>query len=72
MMAEQIFLLLKLASMLSHLEKSEPNKIFFFFFLGSEMASFFWIQFDDSSLSPQAKSEPVIQARPTKYSCSGF
>lgn len=31
MMAEQIFLLLKLASMLSHLEKSEPNKIFFFF-----------------------------------------
>ena len=32
MMAEQIFLLLKLASMLSHLEKSEPNKIFFFFF----------------------------------------
>lgn len=71
MMAEQIFLLLKLASMLSHLEKSEPNKIFFFFG-GLEMASFFWIQFDDSSLSPQAKSEPVIQARPIKCSCSGF
>ena len=33
MMTEQIFLLLKLASMLSHLEKSEPNNFFFFFFL---------------------------------------
>ena len=32
MMTEQIFLLLKLASMLSHLEKSEPNNFFFFFF----------------------------------------
>ena len=33
MMAEQIFLLLRLASMHSHLGKSESNNFFFFFFL---------------------------------------
>lgn len=44
----------------------------FFFFWDWEVTMFFWVQSAEAFFPPQAKGEPVIQARPIKCSHSGF